>query len=507
MKSITPLFLLLLPTLLQAQDELRIQLVPGHNLISCNVRLPDEFMRGDPGPEIPLMMEQLRDENGNLPIVILNNEVGLFYAPSRGFNGIPYWNYTQGYMLIMASEAEIVWEGERLPADTEVPIARGWNLISYMPDYELDASAPDFRVLAPILDHVITAMDGEGFFMSPQFEFSNMPPWRPGQGYVVNVSEDVVLRYPEEGEGELWQSLVGDHFVRPIGGKAKMPLLVNSIAGIEPADGDQIAAYTANDTYVGCGTVQDRKCGLALWEEEDGIFDGIRRGEFFRLRYWSEAENQTYDVSISDVIVGEGNFDSYGLCVVEVEVLQERIIVEQEIELRQGWNLISLNITPRDDYLNPNGQGFSIPMLFSRLDPDNEPHHVLRIVDGLGRFWVPRLNFNSIPEMPLNGGLWVQTDVAVTFRLPGFPREVEDAIPLRQGWNVIAYLPQTPLDASAPNFPVVSPILDHVDIAKDELGHFLLPERNFSSMGPWTPGEGYLIRVDQDLEFRYPEGR
>ncbi|MBT7617441.1 MAG: hypothetical protein HN590_09185, partial [Calditrichaeota bacterium] len=80
----------------------------------------------------------------------------------------------------------------------DIPLEAGWNLIAYLPTYELDASAPNFPVLAPIIDNVLIAKDVHGRFMFPELNFSNMPPWRETQGYQVDVNEDVVLNYPDE---------------------------------------------------------------------------------------------------------------------------------------------------------------------------------------------------------------------------------------------------------------------------------------------------------------------
>ncbi|MBM3327813.1 MAG: hypothetical protein FJY65_12745 [Calditrichaeota bacterium] len=136
------LFIALLPALLPAQDELRIQLLPGHNLISCNLRMPREFFREgeNRGPNVPLMMAQL---GNNIRFLgIMEDERGRFYAPRLNFCNIPYWDVTDGYLLVMNQATEIVWEGERLPADMNIPMNVGWNIISYLPEYRLNHCCP-----------------------------------------------------------------------------------------------------------------------------------------------------------------------------------------------------------------------------------------------------------------------------------------------------------------------------------------------------------------------------
>jgi hypothetical protein len=89
------------------------------------------------------------------------------------------------------------WVGERIPVNTDVPLTEGWNLIAYYPTCQPDMSSPDYYALSPIIDHVEVAKDGDGNFMIPEFDFSNLPPWSAGQGYQVKVDADVILNYPD----------------------------------------------------------------------------------------------------------------------------------------------------------------------------------------------------------------------------------------------------------------------------------------------------------------------
>jgi hypothetical protein len=48
-----------------------------------------------------------------------------------------------------------------------------------------------------------------------------------------------------------------------------------------------------------------------------------------------------------------------------------------------------------------------------------------------------------------------------------------------------------------------SGIRDHLTLAKDGTGHFYNPEWDFSNMGDLSEGQGYLVKVDGDVELRY----
>ncbi len=175
---------------------LTVSLQPGWNLISINVSPPDHFWEREDGPDIILMTDQLRVGENSHHIILMKDEDGHFYSPRFNFNNISCWNLTEGYQINIDEEIETIWRGERVASDADIPLEAGWNFIAYYPRFELDASAPDFYVISPIIDHVIIAKDGNGNFMLPEFDFSNMPSWRESQGYQVRIDEDVVLNYP-----------------------------------------------------------------------------------------------------------------------------------------------------------------------------------------------------------------------------------------------------------------------------------------------------------------------
>ena len=299
--------------------ELNVRFNQGWNMISINI-IPDEnmFAEGeDRGPDVILMTDQLRLDEDNHNIRIFKDELGRFYSPAWNFNNIPFWDLTQGYLVAVVEETETIWTGMPIPPDTDVPIGRGWNMIAYFPDYQLSAAAPDFDVLAPIIDHVITAKDYLGRFMSPAWQFSNMPPWQESQGYQVNVDEDVILNYPGPG-GELAAALPDNnqskHWAVPTASETNMSVLITDISGTSVKVGDQIAAFNSTGQIVGVGEVNaDGFCGLAVWGDDKATeaVEGLAIGEAFRLSIF-DAENAT-ELSLQPSVIHEGLGVIYGI--------------------------------------------------------------------------------------------------------------------------------------------------------------------------------------------------
>jgi len=197
-----------------------------------------------------------------------------------------------------------------------VPLEEGWNLIAYFPTYELDASAPDFYVLSPIIGHVILAKDGDGHFMSPAFDYSNMSPWREGQGYHVKVDADVVLNYPDE------QIMMAD---RNVTARNDCPAgLVHSKTGRNmsllslESDGDEIAAFTEDGLCVGCVVLKgEAPWGMAIWGDDPATEekDGLAEGEAFTLKL-----SDNTPLKVSKVLSGSGLvYSTDGFTVVKLE--------------------------------------------------------------------------------------------------------------------------------------------------------------------------------------------
>jgi len=291
----------------QRLREVRVPLGLGWNLISINVVPPEELWIRDEGPDIVRMMNQLIVEDH---LILMKDELGRFCSMEFEFNNIPYWNLTEGYMVKVDEGVECCWTGMPIPADSEIPIGAGWNYIAYFPTYELDASSPDFYVISPIIDQVVRAKNGRGQFISPEFNFSNMDPWCEGQGYHVNVSEDVVLQYPEEQE-EVNQGFdinSGNHWALPTVTGNNMSVLITSISGCEFAKGDRIAAYDIEGVLVGVGEVQGGRCGFAVWGDDPSTetTDGLKRGETFMLRLWDAGHEVEVDLSLAAIQRGDG---------------------------------------------------------------------------------------------------------------------------------------------------------------------------------------------------------
>ncbi len=499
MRTFLIVSLALLAVSIQAQDRIEIQLVPGFNYVSCNVVPPENmFDEGeDRGPHVPFMFDEFI-ENGNF---YASNDLNQIYDFRWRFCNIPYWDLTKGLIVSVEQDEDVIWEGERIPANADILLdSRLANIAAYLPTFELNANADDFYVLSPIIDQVRWAIDDQGRFMMPEFNFSNMNPWRQGEGYIIVVEEDIMLNYPEERDEEPVIFEDGNHWELPVITRYVMPVLLNSIIGpedFEPAGGDQVGAFGEDGEFVGCGTVHDGVCGLIIMgSDQEG---GLDIGEEFTLIYWDDDREEEYAVNVEDVLVGEDGmaYRQWRPVVVEVSVgLREQII-----RLNQGWNIISLNIEPLEEMWEVEGGPDVRRMMAQVLEAGN----LELMKDEDGRFYLPDWDANNIPFWNLTEGYFVKVDEDFECRWSGNPIPPDNQIPVAERWNLIPFYPDYGLDASAPDFYALSPIIDVVNLAKNGDGEFMTPAFNFSNMPPWEPGQGYQINVNSDVVLQYPD--
>ena len=219
-----------------------------------------------------------------------------------GFNSIPYWEYTEGYQIKLNEAEDITWDGIGIPEDTDIPMTPNWNLISYFPSYALDAGSDDFFVLSSILDRVIIAKDGDGNFMMPEMDFSNMPPWREGFGYHVKLNvegnNNIIFNYPLECHINHSKVIYpSSHFgVRNSTGN-NMSLLVCT----PDMKSGELAAFNKDNLLIGSGVVNDEGwCGLAIWGDDNTTekIDGLMDREIPKFKYWNGSEEYEANVIV-----------------------------------------------------------------------------------------------------------------------------------------------------------------------------------------------------------------
>ncbi len=366
--------LILISSRLTHADEIQIPLHEGNNFTSINMILPDSFRvdagEGIIGFNVPMMWERLRIDEDNHLVLLIKNGSGRWFAPAFGFNNIPFWDLTEAYDVYVSEDVDVLWEGELVNPQMDINLSSGGNRIAYLPSYLLSAGADDFHIFSLIIDVLEKAVNSAGEYMIPEYGFSNMHPGRPGEGYYIKVSEDVVLNYPEEGNGELFYPWVGDHWEIPQPTEEWMGMMITEIGEVVPDSGDQIAAIDLDGVVVGVGAIQIGACAMTVWGADEGEEFGLEDGEAFELLYWDDSEQLVFEVEVERFIEGNGLR------------FQDDFLV---IEIATGMSVSDGNIIPHDFHLSPiHPNPFNAVATIEYSIP-SEAHVSLTVLDVTGR--------------------------------------------------------------------------------------------------------------------------
>ena len=295
-------------------------------------------------------------------LVLIKNGEGSFYAPRFGFDQLGDWDPTLGYWIKVDEECEVGIPGERIPVDTPVVLNQNWNLIGYLP--EIDMPAPD--ALASLGENLLFVKDDSGRFWSIAFNFNNMPDMRPGEGYLIKVTE-------------------ADELIYPVDNVAMFPLNLNrnnQYPGFQPTSSDNhsLLLILKDDIPSGEIIARDRefrmaglteiekdqtKVGIAVWGEVESGADGYATDEKFYLFWRANVNTPEYPITLS-LMDGDENWQVNGFSVIEAQI-------KTDVNLPLGFGMDSV-------YPNP----FNSSVMFS-YQLVEQTHVGIQIFDSAGR--------------------------------------------------------------------------------------------------------------------------
>lgn len=163
--------------------------------------------------------------------------------------------------------------------------------------------------------------------------------------------------------------------------------------------------------------------------------------------------------------------------------------------MQKGWNLISFPLVPEDLYVG------------SVLAPIDGLYSAVLGFSGGALSYYPDLpaSINTLLYLSPYQGYWINMEQQATLVVQGYPVDTQALIPLQPGWNLVAYLPSTPL-------PVATAFASLGDNYDTVLGYdggglsyypSLPPEIN--TLHTLQPGYGYWIRMKAPAVLVYPE--
>lgn len=178
----------------------------------------------------------------------------------------------------------------------------------------------------------------------------------------------------------------------------------------------------------------------------------------------------------------------------------------QTLELSAGWNMISINISPIEQYWQRE-EGPDIIRMMEQLRVDEDNHHLRMMKNEMGQFYAPAFGFNNIPFWELTDGYQANVDADLEMTWEGEQIPPDADIPVSAGWNLVAYFPSYELPINSPDFYAVETIIDDMILIKNNAGQFAIPSFNFSNMDSLRAGQGYQVKMDDNAFLNYPPPR
>jgi hypothetical protein len=159
---------------------------------------------------------------------------------------------------------------------------------------------------APIQNQISIVKDNAGKTYLPQFGINTIGDMKPGQGYRVKASSNVILMYqanfkdPVEDQ-EKNKTISGTiHFVLDsnlnTGNNATL-ILPAAIADEIIHFGAEIGIFTPAGILCGAAAYQGENLAITVWGDDAttiGIIEGMQAGEAYNFKVWKAAEQVEY---------------------------------------------------------------------------------------------------------------------------------------------------------------------------------------------------------------------
>ncbi len=248
--------------------------------------------------------------------------------------------------------------------------------------------------------------------------------------------------------------------------------------------GSEVAIFNENDLCCGSDYWLDDRLGLAAWGDNEmtEAIDGWQEGEAYYFKAWDLEADREINPDF-EIVQGEDRFTANGVTVVTLDV--QEIPAGFQVFISNGWRMISAPVIPEE--LN----------MVRLWQPVVDRRHLVMIKDNTGRFYNAIFGFSNMLPWDFRKGYQVRGNAADSLDLGDNYVAEDTVIPVRAGWNILAYFPEVPLAA-----PVAfADFADRITIAKDASGRFYIPAINFNNMAPLRRGLGYQVRMTEEADF------
>jgi hypothetical protein len=248
-------------------------------------------------------------------LVILKDGLGRSYWPFLGVDQIGNWSIYSGYQVYMKNPDTLKIVGHIIKPETTIySLQKGWNLISYVRRTPMDIDS----ALSSIKSYINIVKDNDGRVYWPKYTVNQIGLMGPGQGYLINVTQECRFSYPanEQVSTSINLNIIGStdssyktssepvhfKFVRNTGNNATVGIPLSaqpSVNGVPLEIGDEIGAFTPAGLCVGAVVWEQKNTALTVWGDDEMTqeVDGIKPGEQISYRIWKRSTDREYQAT------------------------------------------------------------------------------------------------------------------------------------------------------------------------------------------------------------------
>jgi len=249
-------------------------LATGYQFISSSV-IP-------PAPDMMVVMGDVL--NDNLDFVRSSSGTMLRKIGPNWVNGIGDWIIDEGYLVKMNADDSFEIEGLRIDPATGIPVALGYQFVSYFPVAPMDALAAFGSIIGDDLDFI---RDSQGAMLrkiGPNW-VNGIGDAMSGEGYLVKMFAPGEIIYPTGAKSSGMTKVNPSHLIFE-GGNAAEAVYTMYINGLEI--GAEVAAYNG-DVILGSMTVVSNNVynnALPVFSQLTNA-QGYVAGQPITLKVWS----------------------------------------------------------------------------------------------------------------------------------------------------------------------------------------------------------------------------
>lgn len=281
------------PELISAQT---IQLGPGWSIISTYINPLDPSCGNFFSPIVS-------------SILIVKNHLGHVYWPMFNFNQIGEVQLGKGYLIKLTQSESLQISGTiAVPENISIYCPQGWSLLGYIRNNPGEVS----NMLSSLASNIILLKNSLGGNYWPDYGVNTVGNLYPGEGYSIKLTYPDTLVYPPNSNSSKSEiSIVQPKFYnlqKPTDCSMTIAIPLSAFEEI-PKYGDELGAFSSEGQLVGSAVFTDHNMAMTLWGDDATTIEkeGLRTGEEFALRLWSENEERT--LSVEFWLEGDGLYE------------------------------------------------------------------------------------------------------------------------------------------------------------------------------------------------------